>query len=260
MAILDAMMPFTGKLGNVISYKRNGKHCLRTVPQTVRQTDNTRRAAKTFGAASRKGALIRSAFTPELDIHPDRMLVNRLNSYIVAAGRNNHAGLKGFRFNGHTGLCKFFGKLPVFSNDGKLHIPPQALTTCEDAVRMEIKVIASRIDFSTRTLTGTDTARINIDLIRPVQHFHQFEGADLWVNVPGKGTLVVVVQIKFFWEDFDIRDRKFEVADILAVVEDKPLQAPITKTAPRKKLTPIPAEPTCNTAPVQNGQPLIQRE
>ncbi len=260
MAILNSLIPFTGRLGNIISYQRNGKHCLRTVPDKVRQTDNTRRAAKWFGAASRKGALIRSAFVPELDIHPDQFLVNRLNSYIVKAGRNNHAGLVNFRFNGHTGLSKFFGQRPVFSKDGKLHIPPQSLPVCEEAVRMEIKVIASRIDFSTRTVTGTDSARISIDLNQPRQHFHQFEGADLWVNVPGKGTLVVVVQLKFFWEDFDIRDRKFEVADIIAVEENQPQKAPLTKAKPGKELPIITTAPVRNTAPAQNGQAPIQRE
>ncbi|WP_109699286.1 hypothetical protein [Chitinophaga deserti] len=257
MAILDSLIPFTGRLGNIIAYKRNGKHCLRTVPDTVRQTANTRRAAKTFGAASRKGALVRNAIRPHLDIFPDRALVNRLNSYILEAGRNNHAGLKGFRFNGYTGLSKYFGPPPVFTKDGRLHIPPQCFQRFKKAVRMEIKVIASRIDFSTRSITGTDTAVLSIDLN---ERFQDFEGGDLWVNVPGKGTLVVALQVKQFFDDFDIRDRKCEAADIIAVVEDQPKKVVTTQVNPHKHLSYPPRTIVHKPVPVQNGLPVIQRE
>ncbi len=258
MAILDSIIPFKGRLGNVISYVRNGKHCLRTVPESVRQTANTRRAAKWFGAASRKGALIRNAFAPEIDIQPDRVLVNRLNSYILSAGRNNHAGLTKFRFNGYTGLSKHFSGRLVFSKDGKLHIPEQRLQAYGGAIRMEVKLIATRIDFSTRTITGTDVALLNIDLNQPVQ---PFEGAEMSVDVPGKGTLVVVVQVRLFTKDFEIRNRKYQVADIVAVVEEEVPQVTVrTKAQPHKKLTRIPAVPVRKTAPAQNGQAAIQRE
>lgn len=254
MAILDSLIPFKGRLGNIISYERNGKHCLRTVPQTVRQTDNTRRAAKVFGAASRKGALIRHAITTELNIHPDHVLVNRLNSYILGAGRNNHAGLLNFRFKGYTGLDRFFGSKTEFKKDGSLHIPAQFIQGYGDALRMELKVIATRIDFSTRTIKGTDTAHLKIDLNK---EFHYFEGADLRVNVPGKGTLLVVLQVKLFTEDFDIRDKKSEAADIVAVVEEQAPQVTHTKEKPRTSfLLPNPGASTT----VPENQVHIQRE
>ncbi len=68
MAVFNSIFNFTGKLGNVIAYRRGGKVCLRSRPEKVRQTDNTRRSAKWFGAASNKGAFIRSVFADELDI------------------------------------------------------------------------------------------------------------------------------------------------------------------------------------------------
>lgn len=254
MAILDSMMPFTGRLGNVISYKRNGKHCLRTMPETVRQTANTRRAAQWFGAASRKGALIRRAFAPDIAINCDKVLVNRLNSFILQAGRNNHAGLKGFRFNGYTGLDKFFRLRPVFSGDGKLHIPAQPLISYTGATRMEVKLIASRIDFSTRTITGTDAALLHIDLGQP------FEGADMSINVPGKGTLVVVLEMRMFVKKQVIHNRKYQAADIVAVVEEQAPEVPLTHSQPRKKLSGIPPAPARKIAPVQNARVIIQRE
>ncbi|WP_109694751.1 hypothetical protein [Chitinophaga deserti] len=258
MAILDSIIPFTGKLGNIISYKRNGKHCLRTKPEQVRQTANTRQAAKWFGAASRKGALIRSAITPELDIYPDSYLVNRLNSYIMKAGRNNHAGLKNFRFNGYTGLDKLFPQLPVFSKDGTLHIPAQRLEAYGNnygtAKQMEVKLIATRIDFATRSITGTDAVVMTIDLEQP------FNGAEMSIEVPGKGTLLVVVQVRQIGEDGDYRDRNWFAADIVAVVEDQQPEVSLAKNKSHKKLAGIPSMPPRKAASTQNRQAVNQRE
>ncbi len=127
MGKITSAITFTGKVGGLIGYKRNGKYYLRSRPETVRQTQATRHAAKWFGAASRKGALIRSALSPDLDILCDGGYINQLNRTIVKAGRNNHAGLTGFRFNKYTGTEKFFTSTPVFTPDGKLRIPAQEL-------------------------------------------------------------------------------------------------------------------------------------
>ncbi|WP_109697085.1 hypothetical protein [Chitinophaga deserti] len=254
MAILDSLIPFTGRLGNIIAYKRNGKHCLRTVPEKVRQTANTRRAAKRFGAASRKGALIRHAIKPHLDVHTDHALVNRLNSLILQAGRHNHAALVKFRFNGYTGINTHINARPVFTKDGKLHIPAQQFKACAKAEHMEIKVIATRIDFNTRTITGSDTAVLNIPLKGRNQYF---EGADMQVNVPGKGTLVVVVQVQQFKDGDAIGNRRSYAADIIAVVEEEPKKAVSTLVKPLQELTHLPER---RPVPAQSGLPLIQRE
>ena len=71
MATQNSIIPFTGKLGNLIGYERNGKYFLRSMPEIVRQTAATRRAARRFGLASCKAALIRNAFYDDLDIRYD---------------------------------------------------------------------------------------------------------------------------------------------------------------------------------------------
>jgi hypothetical protein len=215
MATLNSTLTFTGRLGNIIAYRRGGKHFLRTCPETVRQTNATRRAAKCFGAASRKGALIRGAFLPELDIHCRGSLVNRLNSAILRAGRNNHAGLTGFRFNPYTGVEKLFLKEPVFSKDGTLCIPAQYLDTPAGVTRLEVKLIASRIDFANRRVMGSDAAVLYIDPAQP------FEGAELSVDVPGKGTLLVALQVRMYMNGEITHNRKYTAADILAVITEQ---------------------------------------
>ncbi len=171
MATNHSFIEFTGKLGGFIGYRRNGKYCIRTAPQTVRQTQSTRRAAQWFGAASRKSALIRSTVAPDLDIIPDGAHVNRLNRTIIKAGRNNHGGLAGFRFNPHTSVENFFASGMEFRADGKLHIPAQDLLVDKKFVRMEIKLIGTRIDFPTQQVTGTDATALYIDLKHPYPYF-----------------------------------------------------------------------------------------
>ncbi|WP_126248175.1 hypothetical protein [Chitinophaga rhizosphaerae] len=229
MATLNSIITFTGKLGNIIAYSRGGKHFLRTRPETVRQTEGTRQAAKLFGAASRNGAFIRNAITPALDIHVDGTLVNRLNSAILKAGRNNHAGLTSFQFNGTTGIEKFFQSRPIFSKDGKLHIPAQQILPLGKTEMIEVTLIATRIDFPNRRVTGSDSSVLHIDPKQP------FPGAEMPIVVPGKGTLVVTLQIRSYLPDGLSYSRKCQAADIIAVVEEEK-DAISVKTHPCRKL------------------------
>ena len=254
MATLNSILTFTGRLGNIIAYRRGGKHFLRTCPETVRQTSATRRAAKYFGAASRKGALIRGAFLPELDIHCRGSLVNRLNSVILRAGTNNHAGLTGFRFNPYTGIEQLFSKEPSFSKNGTLRIPAQHLDTPAGVTKLEVKLIASRIDFTNRRVMGSDAAVMYIDPAQP------FEGAELSVDVPGKGTLLVALQVRMYMNGEITHNRKYTAADILAVLENQAQEAAPAKTHPRKTLSRLlPAQPG-KPATAADWQAIVQRE
>lgn len=254
MAKLTSIITFTGKLGNIIAYNRGGKHFLRTRPETVRQTEGTRRAALRFGAASRKGALIRSAILPELDIPCSGRQVNQLTLAIIAAGSNRHTGLAGFSFNAHTCTGKFFQHRPVFLKNGTLHIPAQQLQAPDRATHLEIKVIATRIDFTNRRVTGADAGLLLIDLGQP------FTGADLQLDVPGKGTLVVTLQIRSRINGEFSGNRKYRAADIVAVVEDQPPAPAMLKARPAARRAAIPLKRSRNTAALPAGYSRIQRE
>lgn len=214
MAKQNSLIPFIGKLGNRIGYQRNGKYFFRSMPETVRQTVATCRAARRFGMASRKAALIRNAFYDELDIRCDSSHINRLNKVLIAAG-NNHAALTGFRFNQYTGTDKFFTITPQLSAEGILYIPPQVLAQHKDITALDVKVIAARIDFTTGRIIGTDTAMIMIDTRK------SFTGADIALHVPGTGTLVVTLQVRAMHKDGLSRNRQYLAADIIAVMASK---------------------------------------
>lgn len=208
MATQAGILPFTGKLGNIIGYRRNGTYFVRSMPETVRQTFATRRAARDFGIASRKGKLIRRAITPHLDILTGGSLVNRLNKALIKGGKDHQAALTGFRWNSRTGTDQFFSQPPTISPDGTLNIPAQSLQTHCQATHLEIKLIATRISFATQKIIHSDSTAVTIDLDTPL------DGATLNLDLPGKGTLLLILQVRAG----DLNDRRCVAADIVAVV------------------------------------------
>lgn len=112
MATQNSPIPFTGKLGKLIGYRRNGKYYLRSMPEIVRQSAGIRRASQRFGIASKRGGLIRNAFYGELDICPDNAHGNRLTKLLIPSAGNNTKRLIGFRFNSCTGTDRFFTIAP----------------------------------------------------------------------------------------------------------------------------------------------------
>jgi hypothetical protein len=214
MAKQASLIKFTGRLGNLIGYRCNGEHYLRSMPEKVRQTTATRRAAQRFGACSRKGRLIRRAFAGELDIYCDGGYVNRLNRALILGGNNTEA-VTGFRFNQQTGTDRFFSAPPTLSQAGILHIPAQAmLWQHRDIAALEVKVIAARISFGGHRVVRTETARLILDQREP------FAGAALALDLPGTDTLIVAMQVRAIRCDGSLSaNRKYYAADIIAVRE-----------------------------------------
>jgi len=210
MAKQTSIIPFTGKLGNLIGYERNGEYFLRSMPEIVRQTHATRRAARRFGMASRKGALIRHAFYSDLDIRCDSGHINRLNKALIAAG-SNHAAITGFRLNQHTGTDRFFTVAPRLLRNDILHIPSQTIAQYKGITALEVKVIAARIDFIRGQVTGTTTTILTIN---PGM---SFEETNIPLDVPGAGTLVITLQVRGMHKDGASCNRQHLAADIIAV-------------------------------------------
>jgi hypothetical protein len=218
MARQISLITFTGKLRNMIGYYRNGKYFLRSTPETVRQTTASRRAARRFGIASKKGALIRRAFNNELDVHCDNSHINRLNRALIQAPGNNPEAITGFRFNKDTGTDRFFSIAPKISKNGMLQIPAQTLPLLKGITALEVKVIAARINFVTHQVVGTDAATIIVDLREP------FEGIAQPIHVPGTGILLVTLQVRAINRESVSSDRKYLAADIIAVQAPAPPQ------------------------------------
>jgi hypothetical protein len=234
MAKQVSLFPFTGRLGNVIGYCRHGDYFLRTMPEKVRQTAGTRRAAQRFGIASRNAALIRKAIIGELDIAFDSSYINQLNKTLIQAGGRVSAALKGFRFNTHTGIERFFTIAPALSGSDTLHIPPQTVSQYPGITALEVTVIATRISFGTQRIISTDTVQVRIDPMKP------FTGTDITLNAPGEGTLLLTLQVKGLFNGLPSSNKKYLAADIIAVVEPQKQQVgykPVRRlqTIPRRR-------------------------
>ena len=222
MAKQNGLFKFTGKLGNVIGYRRKGVYCVRTMPEKVTQSAATRRAAQRFGIVSRKGKLIRRAVRPYLDTHYDGTFVNRLNRALIQAGIDNLQGIQGFRFNRVTGLEKIIALAPQLMEDGHVHIPAQELPPLGKATHLEITLITARVNFAEKRIVDVNTDLKVFKLDEP------FEGADLYAPVPGKGTLIVIVQARTCSTCngtlYPIGGRRYSAANIIAVVPPVMLQ------------------------------------
>lgn len=251
MARQLSIISFTGKLGNIIGYERNGKYFLRSMPEAVRQTAATRRAAQRFGIASKKAALIRNAFYDELDISCDSGHVNRLNKVLIAAA-GNHAAITGFRFNQYAGTDHFFTIAPKMFRNGTLHIPKQQLSQYKDITALDVKVIAMCIDFKTRRICNTQTVDLLIDPAIP------FSGADIPLEMPDKGTLVVTLQVTCILQNGLSNSKQFQAADIITVMEP---QIPVfysKRTYPEQAIS---SSTVSNTdIPPHLLQSILQRE
>jgi hypothetical protein len=247
MAKQMSIIPFTGKLGPLIGYKRTGQYFLRSMPENVRQTAATRRASRRFGIASRKGAFIRHAFYPHLDIRCDGGHINRLNKLLIAAG-DDHAALTRFRFNQYAGIDRFFTVAPRLLPNGILHIPAQTIVGTKGIVALEVKAIATRIDFTARRVVGSETVTLMLD---PDTTFKE---TNVSLDVPGEGSLVVVFQVRAIYKDGPSGNRQHMAADIIAVEAPQATQYASKRTYPKRRilltgLTYPPAYP-----------PVIQRE
>jgi hypothetical protein len=218
MALQVGIHKFTGRLDNVIGYRRNGKYFLRSMPDKVRQTAATRRAARHFGVASRKGKLIRTAFRPHLNVRYDCSLVNRLNKLFIQAGRNNFPDLQDFHFNRHTGLEKLFTIPPIFTVNGTLHIPAQELEPQGTNTHLEVRLVAVRIDFRTQRVISSESSTAIIDLDEDTP----FNGLALSVPTEGEGVLMVVLQCRACKATNGILypscDRRYIAADVIHLV------------------------------------------
>jgi hypothetical protein len=213
MAKQQSIIIFTGRLGSMIGYHRNGKHFLRSMPDTVRQTAATQRAARRFGMASKTAALIRSAFNTALDVRCDSSHINRLTKQLIPSAGAKPQAVKGFRFNLSTGTDSFFGQPPTCSDAGILHIPPQRLPLLKGLQALEVKVIAVRINCATHEIVGRVTETITVN------SKEAFPGATFPVEISGEGTLFVTLQVRGISAAGISANSKYLAADIIAVQE-----------------------------------------
>ncbi|MBW8683671.1 hypothetical protein [Chitinophaga rhizophila] len=239
MAKQTSLITFTGRLGNMIGYRRNRKFYLRSMPAIVRQTTATRRAAQRFGIASKHACLVRKALIPALDIPCDGHHVNRMNQLLMKGRSNRVCNLTGYRFNECTGITQLIGVAPYMGTDGRLYIPAQTLPAVKGCDAVEITVIVTRISFAYQQIKAV---RATKTILQAGVHF---DGAVLPVDIEGKGTLIIAVQVRLMCEGRPVCNSKQVAADILAVY------TPDTGTKPGTDQTAVVPAYSVNGVPAQ---------
>lgn len=256
MATQTGLFPFTGRVGNVIGYRRNGKYFFRSMPEKVNRSEASRRAAKDFGIASRNGSLIRHAFKNELDIRCNGTLTNRLNKALI----QKSTAIEGFRFNQHTSLHALLPHPPAIRKEKgqfHVHIPAQEILHSTKATHIRVKAIIAEIDF-TKGIIITTASVMHLANIRG-----PFAGAELTLPCTGKGTAVILLQVHECQEENGqlqvLGNRKYYAADILSVVSPLPAVSPAVPKPPANRkpvIKRLPEKPQyTNRTPLRKTSP-----
>ena len=104
----------SGKMGNIIFYKRNGNYFARMAPDKVKQTAPTKKRSSNFGIASSAGKTLRKLLLPSLPFPKDKKMQNdfmgaiakwlRLNNMKDLKAATRLPFLTNFNFNEKTGI------------------------------------------------------------------------------------------------------------------------------------------------------------
>jgi hypothetical protein len=170
-----------------------------------------------------------------MDTRHDGSYVNRLTKELILAGSHNLQCINGFRFNKHAAAGDMFLLPPVLTADGQVHIPAQDLRELElakgKATRLEVTVIAARVNFSEHRVVNTNAVTEMIDLTIP------FNGITFHVPAPGKGTLILAIQVRTCDECNGklcaVGGRRYMAADIISVI---PPYEPVSKEIRRNDI------------------------
>ena len=73
-------LQITGRIGNIVFYKRGDKYYSRSVPGRIRQTKATKKCATEFGKASGAGKILREQLLPVIPFPADNKMQTRLVS------------------------------------------------------------------------------------------------------------------------------------------------------------------------------------
>jgi len=172
---------FSGKLGNRVGYKRDGKYFFRNLPQQVNISTGTKLVNADFGTVAKAEKLIRNAIKPFLDIPCDNQYHIRLNAVLLKmlhAG-NQKRGSRSFKHLDLSGLVGFQFNLQSKINNivtfegmeldryGNLRMPFAQLKSIRDRIKVshiEIEFIAQAIHIIDNKYSTPFTSKALIDL------------------------------------------------------------------------------------------------
>lgn len=146
MAIQNGTITVSGKLGELVFYRRKQKYVGRKISKPYQLSAESIKSSTDFGQASKNAAYLRKAFAPLVAYYADTDIVNRLNAKMNALFKKIPDAFKGqkklrhadlsqladFQFNAYTNLNRLLLALPScnLAQDGLLTI-----TLPKDAIK-----------------------------------------------------------------------------------------------------------------------------
>lgn len=219
---------YTGRINNLIFYKRNGKFLIRTVPV---QAAASQRSAKAFGIAVSKAKALRALLTPLIANPKDKYMQYRLASAVQSSltlrqddFQLDTDPLTGFRFTASSELKNCLDiTLQIDSlPDGRLQFglpainPTENLTAPEGTSRAELRVMAVSFDPARNESFAGTLQLIDIPYTNETQ-----APVSLVLETGAKtGSIVVLaLALNFFKQDQQIVEEGFMPVEIVAVLQ-----------------------------------------
>jgi hypothetical protein len=119
---------------------------------------------------------------------------------------------------------------------------------------LEVKIIAARINFNTHQIVSTDASLITLDLANP------FTGASFPLDLPGKGMLIVTLQVRGVLDGRPAGNRKYLAADIIAVQASAITSLPRQTVYVRQRVLAPQQMVLCSPAYIALPPAFMQRE
>ena len=216
MAVQKGIMPFSGKVGELVGFSRNGEMFSRGVPGAYDLTEESKKSGKEFGRGSSASAQVRKAFDPLILTRFKTDLHNRLSERfreVIRSGPLSEKGyrevadgdvslLKGFELSSYSRFHKLVSFSPVVSVSGtsvSVTIPhfdwKHGLNGPGNATQAVFGLACGFFDFE----NGISQRLLSGDLV--IEKNTPFAGAALDVPVPESPDQVVLVMMTVFFAD-----------------------------------------------------------
>jgi hypothetical protein len=205
-------LQITGKIGNVIFYKRGDNYYARSVPAKVKQTKATKKSATLFGKASAAGKCLRQQLLPCLpfprDLTMQVRLVSAISAWLRSANDPPQPGdpvpfISNFQFTeGYSIKERWSVALQVTKpEEGKLQltipafVPARSLSAPAGTLTVKCNIAATACNVEKGAIAGGFSTSLHFD-------FNDKEVPEQIVSMPlatsPKNLVVTAVSLEYF--------------------------------------------------------------
>jgi hypothetical protein len=170
----------SGRIENVVFYKRSGSFFARSMPASVKQSGATKVRSRNFGIASSAGKTLRGLLMPVIPFPKDRKMQGRFAGAIAQwlkisniealPATNDMAYVNHFQFNDSTGIAERF-KIPIAVTNPSADlievkvsafVPTVSIAAPARTASVELTITVASCKLKNGEALGNFTSKINI--------------------------------------------------------------------------------------------------